>query len=101
MYMIYKIKLSRDDYNIYKVEPDIVYQKMGAKIFTAKANDFMIKRFLHKCKAADSTENPRSKRFLTYDEILSNLSEDGFDLYIFAHKYPKSQKDFNTIIGLN
>jgi len=99
MYILYKVKLSKFN-NFYRIEPDIQYKNMGAETFTVKADDpCCIKKFLRKCHAADSTDNPRSKRFLTYDEIINSLGQSGFDLYIFKHRYPKTQDDFNKIIG--
>jgi hypothetical protein len=98
MYILYKVKLMKQGCN-YRLEPEQCYKNIGAKEFVINASDESMIRFLRRVRAADSTANPRSKRFLSYKQILDTLSEDGFYLYIFAHRYPKTQNDITKLLG--
>jgi hypothetical protein len=97
MYVLYNVNIITDDDGLYQLIPDKDSMLNGAKQFAIKANPLMLKRFLKRCGSTDDLILPRSKRSLTYDEIITNiLNGSNTMIHIFGHRYPKSLEDLNN-----
>ena len=98
MRKLYKITIETDDDNFYRLKPDQDSVSYGAKEFVFKADDFMLKNFLRRCKVADETTVPRSYRGITYSEIINAIKSGTSSVYVFRHMYPNNQEELEKII---
>ena len=98
MHKLFKIAVTTDDDNQYRLTPDANSREYGAKEFAFKATDNMLLRFLRRCKVSDPTVQPRSFRALTYAEIIKFLQTGSGELFIYAHFYPKSHDELERIL---
>lgn len=99
MYKLYCIKIENDEEdNNYRFVPDNNSKEFGAQEYSIRADITMIKKFLRRCKVADMTTTPRSFRSLTYNEIVSAITQQHCSVYIFRHLYPKSLDDLQAIM---
>ncbi len=98
MRKLYKLTIETDDDNFYRLTPDQDSVNYGAKTFTFKADDIMLKNFLRRCKMADDSTKPRSYRGVTYAEIINAIKSGSSSVYVFRHMYPNSQEELESII---
>lgn len=95
MYVLYKVTISTDDDNIFRLIPDDTSKVYGAQAFATKATPNQILKFLKRCGSADELTSPRSKRGITYQQIVDNIIDGNYNsIYVFSHKYPKNLQDF-------
>lgn len=99
MYLLYKITIETDDDNIFRITPDSDALLRGALPFSVKATPEQIRRFLKRCKIGDSESQPRSKRNVSFNSIISNLcNTNSSTVFCFAHKYPKTLEQLRTLL---
>lgn len=100
MATLYKIKIhTEDDSNIFTLTPDALSSERGAKPFAVKATKDMIQNFLVKTEPGDNVEMCRSKRFVSFEDMVSFiLSGVNNDFWFWAHKYPKTLEDFQSLL---
>lgn len=99
MYKLYSIHIENEEEdNNYRFTPDDDSKKYGANEYSIRADISMIKKFLRRCKVADSSTVPRSYRSLTYNEIVDLITQQTCDIYIFSHLYPKSRDELEALM---
>lgn len=99
MRKLYHIYIDHDENdNNYRLKPDKDSLDYGAKEFSINADDTMLKKFLYRCKVSDPLIQPRSHRSITYDEIVKMIQQQKGEVYVFAHMYPKTFDELNSIM---
>lgn len=100
MYILYKVDIETDDDNIFRITPDSDARSRGALPFAIKATPEQIRLFLKRCKVGDSEITPRSKRNATFKSIIGDICSSGNStIFCFAHKYPKTLKQFEELLS--
>lgn len=99
MRRLYHITIDNDGTdNTYRFIPDANSKSFGANEYSIRASDDMLKKFLRRCRVADTNCQPRSYRSITYKEIIDMIQNQKGEIYIFSHMYPKDINSLDSIM---
>ena len=90
------IRMTVDNSNVWTMKP---ISGKEDKQFSFKASDDMVRKLLFNIKATDDIVEPRSKKALTYQQIIDEIKSDRDNMiYVWSEKYPKSLEQVKELM---